>query len=344
MNLMPSSSIKHLCPRFSPSWGFFSDFASRKCMADGQWYVHPGLNTTWSDYSNCYDIQPSANTPKVGSVLEAATSKIRLMYNIGYGISLVSLSVAVFIMIYFKRLHCPRNTVHLNLFIAFILRATLSTLKENLLVHGLGLPSDVERTPIGTVIFIEKGLHWECKTLFVCFYYVLSCSYMWIFVEGLHLHVLIMVSVFSERSSVKWYIAIGWGVPVLFIIPWAIVRALYEDTLRFAKATLVLIPLFGVQYVVFIGFPDNLEPEVEVVKLYFEMFFNSFQGLLVAVLFCFLNGEHGTDMHVSGTKPSSVTLSLNNVIWPKGMKIIMSKNVPKVVGEWVGYDATGPTF
>ena len=49
-------------------------------------------------------------------------------------------------------------------------------------------------------------------------------------------------------------------------------------------------------------------------------------------------------MHVSGTKPSSVILSLNNVIRPKSMKIIMSKNVPKDVAEWVGYDATGPTF
>lgn len=47
--------------------------------------------------------------------------------------------------------------------------------------------------------------------LFTVFYYVLMASYMWIFVEGLHLHTLIMVSVFSERSSVKWYLCIGWG-------------------------------------------------------------------------------------------------------------------------------------
>ncbi|KAK3104924.1 hypothetical protein FSP39_013272 [Pinctada imbricata] len=57
-----------------------------------------------------------------------------------------------------------------------------------------------------------------------------------------------------------------------------------------------------------------------------------------------LQFHHGPDMHVSGTKPSSVILSLNYVIWPKSMKIIMSKNVPKDVAEWVGYDATGTTF
>ena len=46
---------------------------------------------------------------------------------------------------------------------------------------------------------------------------------------------------------------------------------------RLAKSTLILIPLFGVHYIVFIGVPDNVEPTAEVAKLYFEMFFNSLQ-------------------------------------------------------------------
>ncbi|KAK3090569.1 hypothetical protein FSP39_012746 [Pinctada imbricata] len=54
--------------------------------------------------------------------------------------------------------------------------------------------------------------------------------------------------------------------------------------------------------------------------------------------------KHGPGMHVSGTQPSSVILNLNNVIWPKEDKNYYVKNVPKDVAEWVGYDATGPTF
>ena len=53
--------------------------------------------------------------------------------------------------------------------------------------------------------------HWECKSLITFFMYALVCNYMWIFVEGLYLHMLIFVSVFSERSSVKSYICFGWG-------------------------------------------------------------------------------------------------------------------------------------
>lgn len=44
---------------------------------------------------------------------------------------------------------------------------------------------------------------------------------------------------------------------------------------------MVLIPLFGVHYVVFAGLPDNVSDEAELVKLYFEMFFNSIQVILL---------------------------------------------------------------
>jgi len=53
--------------------------------------------------------------------------------------------------------------------------------------------------------------HWECKMLITLFHYVISANYMWILVEGLHLHTLVYVSVFSERGSMKWYYLIGWG-------------------------------------------------------------------------------------------------------------------------------------
>ncbi|KAL8563606.1 hypothetical protein ACOMHN_024707 [Nucella lapillus] len=65
----------------------------------------------------------------------------------------------------------------------------------------------------------------------------------------------------------------------------------FRSRLKLAKSTLVLIPLFGVHYIVFLGLPKDVDERTELVKLYFEMFFNSIQGFFVALLFCFLNGE-----------------------------------------------------
>ncbi|GIX78705.1 diuretic hormone receptor [Caerostris darwini] len=56
-----------------------------------------------------------------------------------------------------------------------------------------------------------------------------------------------------------------------------------------AKALLVLIPLLGVTYIVVIATPS--EPVAEVVFIYIQATLLSIQGFVVAVLYCFLNGE-----------------------------------------------------
>ncbi|XP_021371089.1 secretin receptor-like isoform X2 [Mizuhopecten yessoensis] len=329
-------TVRQPCPSYVNLFDS-AELASRTCTESGTWYIHPVHNTTWSDYSKC--IHRNGGHPLIAEHMH----RITMMYTIGYGSSLVSLVMAVAIMLYFRKLRCPRNTIHVNMFVSFMLRAAISFMKENMLVEGVGFRADVTTTHTGAIQFIPEGTHWQCKLFFTVFHYLLGTNYMWIFVEGMYLHTLISVNVFSERSSIVWFVLFGWVSPVLFVVPWVIVRSTSEDLLcwntnptagyfwimrgpivasvvinfviflntirilftklkafntfearqfrKLAKSTLVLIPLFGVHYIIFVGLPEDVSEMAELVKLYFEMFFNSFQGLFVTMLFCFLNGE-----------------------------------------------------
>uniref|UniRef100_A0A8D3AK22 Vasoactive intestinal peptide receptor 2 n=1 Tax=Scophthalmus maximus TaxID=52904 RepID=A0A8D3AK22_SCOMX len=60
---------------------------------------------------------------------------------------------------------------------------------------------------------------------------------------------------------------------------------------RLAKSTLLLIPLFGVNYMVFVYLMEPPEKNMKRIKIFFDLGLGSFQGLIVAVLYCFLNSE-----------------------------------------------------
>ncbi|KAK1133343.1 hypothetical protein K0M31_011158 [Melipona bicolor] len=65
---------------------------------------------------------------------------------------------------------------------------------------------------------------------------------------------------------------------------------------RWAKSTLVLVPLFAAHYTLFLGLSYHHDNLVELVWLFCDQFFASFQGSFVALLYCLLNIEVRTEI------------------------------------------------
>ncbi|KAI8777207.1 glucagon peptide 2 receptor, partial [Biomphalaria glabrata] len=316
--------------------------ATKYCTQNGTWFHHPALKTKWTDFQGCL-IQPD-----ISAALEHIEhgERLQLIMTIGYGVSLCSLVLAVVIMCCSK-LKSKSNTLHVNLFLAFILRAVLSFAKNLLFVNNIGLEKDIMRLE-GRILFIQEGTHWECRLLMSIFMYAICVSHMCIFVEGLYLHMLIYRTLITERNGVKPYIILAWVLPLAILIPWVVVRITVDNVLcwnmtenkdyiwihhgpllaavslnflffmnicrvlfcrlrssqrhtgktkyrQLAKFILVLIPLFGVIYIVLaVVFPLGYSERFHTSQMYVEQTYNAFQGFLLALLFCFLNEEvHG---------------------------------------------------
>ncbi|MEQ2304756.1 hypothetical protein AMECASPLE_030692 [Ameca splendens] len=60
---------------------------------------------------------------------------VQTLYTLGHSLSLIALTTGSAILCLFRRLHCTRNYIHLNLFISFILRAVAVLVKDAILFN-----------------------------------------------------------------------------------------------------------------------------------------------------------------------------------------------------------------
>ncbi|XP_073742133.1 glucagon receptor isoform X5 [Callorhinus ursinus] len=240
-----------------------------------------------------------------------------------------------------SKLHCTRNYIHVNLFASFVLKASSVLVIDTLLRTRY---SQKIGDDLSVSVWLSDGAVAGCRVAAVFMQYGVVANYCWLLVEGVYLHGLLGLAAFPERSFLALYLGIGWGAPMLFVIPWAVVKCLFENIqcwtsndnmgfwwilrfpvflailinffifirillilmaklqarqmrytdykFRLAKSTLTLIPLLGVHEVVFAFVTDeHAQGTLRSAKLFFDLFLSSFQGLLVAVLYCFLNKE-----------------------------------------------------
>ncbi|KAF3698586.1 Vasoactive intestinal polypeptide receptor 2 [Channa argus] len=282
---------------------------------------------------NCTSAGWSEIFPNITSVCGSDTSQDKLvfylvvqtLYTLGHSLSLIALTTGSAILCLFRKLHCTRNYIHLNLFFSFILRAVAVLVKDDILFNRTSQCSN-QPSLVG------------CKASLVFFQYFIMANFFWLLVEGLYLHTLLVV-IFSENRHFIVYLFIGWGLPTVFVFAWVMMRIYLEDSgcfkctlveeafkwkmedvkndsdvavetsfhsikvnfilfisiirilvqklscpdvggndqsqyRRLAKSTLLLIPLFGIHYVVFVSLSESIAQDY---KIFFDLALGSFQ-------------------------------------------------------------------
>uniref|UniRef100_A0A8C9TAC3 Secretin receptor n=1 Tax=Scleropages formosus TaxID=113540 RepID=A0A8C9TAC3_SCLFO len=264
---------------------------------------------------------------------------VKTMYTVGYAISLISLSIAISILCFFRKLHCTRNYIHIQLFLSFILRAAFIFIKDSVL--------------FSTEDFYHCNSYpVSCKLVLLFSHYCIMANYSWLLVEGHYLHALIRVS-FSKRLYFWCYMLLGWGAPSVVIVAWGLAKYLHEDEgcwetrkydwiwwilrlpvllfitinllfflsiikilvgklrkpdvhgnafsqyKKLVKSTFLLVSLFGLHYILFAFLPDKVNDLTYKIWNFVELALSSTQGFVVAVLYCFLNGEVSYLLHFS---------------------------------------------
>lgn len=257
-------------------------------------------------------------------------STFRQVYTVGYATSLISLITAIVVFSAFRKFRCTRNYIHINLFSSFVLRASAVFVKDTVLFADETLDHcSVSTTACKSAVaffqfsilanyfwLLVEGMY--LQTL-LALTFVSQRKYFWWYILigwGLPTTVIIIWVLtryfyddngcWDDTDNVPiWWIIKGpitASLLINIVIFVNVIRILVQklkssamagnnDTghfMRLAKSTLFLIPLFGMHYTVFAFLPETTGVAA---RLYIELGLGSFQGFVVALLYCFMNGE-----------------------------------------------------
>ncbi|KAF3835490.1 hypothetical protein F7725_028048 [Dissostichus mawsoni] len=318
------------CANVSQLFANNQGYIYRNCTEDG-----------WSDLYPSYEDACEFTEYEETEPETTYFSNFKQVYTAGYATSLISLISAIFVFTVFRKFHCTRNYIHMNLFFSFILRASAVFIKDGVLFSDVNL----DHCSMSTA---------SCKSAVAFFQFSILANYFWLLVEGMYLQTLLALTfVFQKKyfgvfalifylPSSLWFLLelcvfsllmitlclYLQGLPTTIIMAWILTRNFYDnkgcwddtdvafiwwiikapitasllvnfiifinvirilvqkltspgvggnDTSHFkrlAKSTLLLIPLFGMHYMVFAFLPENTGAEA---RIFIELGLGSFQ-------------------------------------------------------------------
>ncbi|TMS22432.1 Parathyroid hormone/parathyroid hormone-related peptide receptor [Larimichthys crocea] len=244
--------VSVLCPEYIYDFNHRGR-AYRQCDALGSWEQVPSVNRTWANYTECTTYLTSNHRSQ-----EEAGCK-----------------VAVTLFLYFLATNhfwilVEGLYLHSLIFMAFL---SDKNYLWALTIIGWGVPAVFVSIWVSARASLADTQCWDIS----------AGNLKWIYqvpiLAAIVVNFLLFVNIIRVLASKLWETNTGKLDP----------RQQYRKLL---KSTLVLMPLFGVHYMVFMALPyTDVTGLLWQVQMHYEMFFNSSQGFFVAFIYCFCNGE-----------------------------------------------------
>ncbi|XP_054463160.1 corticotropin-releasing factor receptor 1 [Anoplopoma fimbria] len=285
----------------------------RECQSNGSWAPR-------GNYSQCTEIiilRKSKVHYQVAVIINY----------LGHCISLGALLLAFTLFMRLRSIRCLRNIIHWNLISAFILRNATWFIVQLTMNPAVTESNQVwcrlvtagynyfhvtnffwmfgEGCYLHTAVVLTYSTDRLRKWMFICIGWGIPFPIIVAWAFG-KLYYDNEKCWFGKKAGVYTdYIYQGPMILVLlinFVFLFNIVRILMtklrasttSETIQYrkaVKATLVLLPLLGITYMLFFVNPGGEDEVAQIVFIYFNSILESFQGFFVSVFYCFLNSE-----------------------------------------------------
>ncbi|XP_025095618.1 calcitonin gene-related peptide type 1 receptor-like isoform X1 [Pomacea canaliculata] len=293
------------------------DVAVKECELNGTWRRSPVTGAPYANYSSC-----SRNMAQISAIHHFMPL---YLFIAGFSLSIVMLLISLGIFFAFRQLRCERITVHKNLFVSYILTGVVWILYfvlaaldgdvllanplwcrmlhvltqyctasnfawmfcEGLYLHVIMTQTfRTGKTLIRVLLFVGWGNPLILAIVYACVrgLYSANTTSCWVNIDSLQWIVFgpviasIVVNVLILINLVRLLVT------KLRMVPDA------PQSRKAVRATLILVPLFGMQYLIFPIKPAEDHP-LHGPYHYLVACFISLQGALVSIMYCFCNGE-----------------------------------------------------